>query len=169
MKKVGSVQLALLAWASMLGTDLLLHAGILGHLYARPSPFLLEPVRAFQLIPLGYLSFLLLALLLTQLAIRLDVHTWHGGVNFGLWLGAAIWGALVLGLASISTAPWDLLIGWFIGQTIELGIGGGIAGAALAGARPRRLWILVAVWILLVFAITVVMQNTGLAPSPVAG
>lgn len=166
MKTVGSVHLAMLAWVSMLGTDLLLHAGILNHLYAQPSPFLLEPARAFQLIPLGYLSFLLLALLLTQLAIRLDLHTWRGGVSLGVWVGAAIWGALVLGLASISTAPWDLLIGWFLGQTVELGIAGGIAGAALAGTRPGRLWVLVVGWIILAFAITVVMQNTGLAGFP---
>ena len=40
----------------------------------------------------------------------------------GLQVGAFAWGALVLGLLSISTASIGLLAGWFIGQTIEAGI-----------------------------------------------
>lgn len=157
--------LALLSWVSMLGTDLLLHAGVLARLYADPGPFLLEPAQAFARIPIGYLSFLLLALLLTHLVLRLDIRSWRGGMLFGLALGASIWGALTLGLASISTATASLLAGWFVGQTIELGVAGAIVGAALQGVRTRRLWLLVAGWCVVAFAITVVMQNTGLAPA----
>jgi hypothetical protein len=155
--------IAVVSWVSMLGTDLLLHAGLLSSLYSRPSPFLLEPAAAFALIPLGYLSFFILAALLTGLAVRLGVDSWRHGLLFGTGLGASIWAALVLGLASISTAPWDLLGGWFLGQTVELGVAGAVVGAFLQGIRPRRLWLYVVVWCVLAFLVTVLLQNLGWA------
>ncbi|MGD8277901.1 MAG: hypothetical protein PVH00_07735, partial [Gemmatimonadota bacterium] len=79
--------------------------------------------------------------------------------------GAAIWGALVVGLASISTAPWSLLAGWLAGQTVELGLAGCFVGAALSGMRLRRLWALALGWCVLAFIITVLVQNLGWAPS----
>lgn len=158
------VHLAFLGWVSMLGTDLVLHAGILAWLYAQPSPFLLDPLQAFNRIPLGYLSFLVLAALLAYLAVRLDIQHWRAGLRFGLTLGASVWGALALGLASISTAPWALLVGWFVGQTIELGVAGALVGAGLQGERTRRLWLFVIGWCIAAIAITVLMQNVGLAP-----
>lgn len=151
----------------MLGTDLLLHAGVLARHYARPSPFLLDPAAAFSLIPLGYLSFFVLAALLTRLAVRLDIGTWRRGLFFGLGLGASIWGALVLGLASISTASWSLLAGWFVGQTVELGVAGCIVGAALSGVPSRKLWGIVLGWCIVAFVTTVLMQNLGWAPASV--
>jgi len=151
----------------MLGTDLLLHAGFLARQYARPSPFLLDPSTAFSLIPVGYLSFFILAVLLTRLAVRLRVQTWRRGLLLGAELGASIWGALALGLASISTASWGLLAGWFVGQTVELGLAGCVVGAALNGVRPRKLWGIALGWCVVAFVITVLMQNLGWAPASV--
>jgi hypothetical protein len=150
----------------MLGTDLLIHAGILAGEYARPNPFLLPPERAFVLIPVGYLSFLILAVLLVWLALRLGIRGVGAGARFGLILGAGIWGALALGLLSISTAPVSLMAGWFAGQTVELAIAGGLLGAARGGVRLRRLWLLTVGWCVLALVIVVVLQNTGYAPVP---
>ena len=68
----------------MLGFDFLLHGGVLAYLYTRPSPFLLPPLSAFQLIPVGYASFLLLAILHIWLMHRLNLNGWRKGLVFGL-------------------------------------------------------------------------------------
>jgi energy-converting hydrogenase Eha subunit B len=155
----GPVQQSLLAWASMLGTDILLHGGILHGHYLSGHPFILPPERAFQLIPLGYLSFLIVAALLVWLAGRLAVTGTAAGTKFGLILGGAIWASTVAGLASITTAPPPLLAGWLIGQTVEVGIAGAVVGAARGGAKSHRLWMLVIAWCVLALAATVVLQN----------
>ena len=160
-----ATSLVALSWLAMIGVDFLLHGGLLAKFYVQPSPFLLPPERAFRLIPLGYLSFLVLAVLLVWLMLRLDVRGGGGGFIFGLKLGALVWGALVLGLASVSTAGVGLLVGWFCGQTIELAIAGAFAGYGLGGMRLARLCLLVVALIFLSLFITVVLQTTGLAPT----
>jgi len=137
----------------------------LADLYSQSSPFLLPPTRAFALIPLGYLSFLLLAGLLIWLMIRLQLAGWRAGAIFGFELGGLIWGAFVLGLLSISTASVTLLIGWFIGQTVELAIAGAVVGSGLAGARLWRLFGVVLVCVLLSVITTVILQSLGVVPT----
>jgi hypothetical protein len=153
----------------MLGVDFFLHGGLLARLYARPSPFLLPPSDAFRLIPLGYLSFLLLNVLLLWLMLRLGISSWQQGFFFGLKLGTLIWGALVLGLLSISTAEVSLLAGWLVGQSLEMGIAGAVAGSGLAGKRIRTMLVRVVVLILLLVALTIALQNMGLAPAVQSG
>ena len=140
-----------------------LHAGLLARLYVEPSPFLLPPERAFALIPVGYLSFLGLTILLIWLMARLGIQGWRQGAVFGLKLGALTWGALVVGLLSISTASLALLIGWFLGQTIELGI----AGSGFKGVRLGRLFLQVLALVIGAFAITILLQTLGLAPAAI--
>ena len=148
----------------MIGVDFLLHGGLMAGFYAEPGPFLLSPAKAFRLIPVGYISFLVLACLLIWLMHHLKIRGASDGFMFGLKLGAFVWGGLALGLLSITTAdPW-LLVGWFLGQTAELGIAGAFAGSAFAGAKILRLLGLVFLLIILCFIITIVLQNTGLAP-----
>jgi hypothetical protein len=96
--------ITLLSWLAMVGFDFLLHAGLLASLYLRASPFLLPPLRAFQLIPVGYLSFLLLVILLIWLMERQSITGWRHGFVFGLKVGVLSCGAFVLGLWSISSA-----------------------------------------------------------------
>lgn len=152
------------AWLSMLGFDVLLHGGILAGFYVAADPFLLGPDEAFRRIPIGYASFLLLAILLVWLAIRTGVRGVGAGVRFGSILGAFLWGASVLGLWSITTARPALLVGWLVGQTIEMGIAGGVVGAGLSGARPQRLYGFAVALAIVCFAITVALQSFGLAP-----
>jgi hypothetical protein len=158
-----TVKLALLAWLSMIGFDFFLHAGVLARLYVEPSTFLLPPERAFALIPVGYLSFLGLAILLIWLMAGVGIRGWRQGMVFGLKLGALTWGALVLGLFSVSTASPALLIGWFLGQTIELGIAGTVAGSGFTGVRLGRLFLKVLAFVIGAVAITVLMQALGIA------
>lgn len=157
--------LTLIAWLSMLGFDFFLHAGLLAGLYLQPSPFLLPPLTAYTLIPVGYLSFLLLTVLLVWLMMRLKLAGWRQGALFGLELGGLTWGAFVLGLLSVSTAGLSLLIGWFIGQTLELAIAGAVVGSGLAGTRLRRLCGVVIVFVLLSVITTIIPQSFGLVPT----
>jgi hypothetical protein len=139
----------------------LLHGGILHGYYLEAHPFLVPPARAFRLIPLGYLSFLIIAALLAWLARRLDVTGARAGARFGLLLGGALWASMVAGLASITTAPLPLLLGWLVGQPLEVALAGGVIGAAHAGMRRTKLWALVAAWCVVALAITVVLQNVA--------
>jgi hypothetical protein len=158
---VATVFLALFA---VIGFDFFLHGGLLAKLYAEPSPFLLPLEEAFRLIPLGYLSFLIFEIFLVWLMLKLGITGWKSGLVFGLEVGAFAWGALVLGLLSISSAGLPLMTGWFIGQTIEAGIGGLVAGAVLVTKRPWWMLIFVVLFVVLAFIVTVILQTLGLAP-----
>ncbi|MGZ9275340.1 MAG: hypothetical protein ACXW34_11435 [Nitrospira sp.] len=153
------------AWFLSLGFDLLLHGGLLARLYMTPSPFLLPPADAFRRIPFGYLAFLVLTVALDWLLRRLGVRGAADGFRHGSSVGAVIWGAFTVGLYSISTAPLPLLAGWWIGQTVELGLAGAVLGAAGSGVPLRRIWSLVAIAVVFCFVATVVMQSLGLAPA----
>ncbi len=155
------VKLTLLAWLSMIGVDFFLHAGLLAPLYAAPSPFLLPPERAFALIPVGYASFLLLAILLVWLMVKLEYRGWRRGAIFGAQLGGLAWGALILGLYSIATSSPVLLLGWFAGQTIELSIAGLVVGAGLAGSGLKRLFFQVLGGVIILIVLSIILQNLG--------
>jgi len=160
-----SVGLAALVWLSMIAVDFLIHAGLLASLYTQRSPFLLPPELAFARIPLGYLSFLLLAILLLWLASALKVAGTRSGFLLGLKLGALIWGAFVIGLASISTASPALLLGWFAGQTLEMGIGGAVTGYGLQAASLRPLAVRIGLLLLASIILTIVLQSLGFGPA----
>ncbi len=153
------IQLTFLAWLAMIGFDLFWHAGVVANLYARPHPFLLAPERAFALIPIGYLSFLLLAVLLVWLAAPLAIDTARAGAAFGLKLGALTWGALLLGLYSIATAPPLLLVAWFAGQTVEMGLAGAVVGAGIHAPRLRGLLGRVLLLVVVLAVTAIVLQN----------
>ena len=157
--------IGLLTWLAMAGVDFFIHGGVLARLYISPSPFLLPPEEAFRRIPLGYLALGLGVALLLWLMVKLGIAGWRRGLAFGLGYGAVTSAAYVLGLASIATAGWPLLIGWAVGQWVQLGIGGIVAGSGLAGVRPGRLTIWVVVFVVVLVITTIVMQNVGIAPA----
>jgi hypothetical protein len=157
------IKLTLLSWFSMIGFDFFLHAGLLSSLYSQPSPFLLPPDRAFALIPVGYLSFLIFDIFLIWLMLKLDLLGWKRGVIFGLQVGFLTWGAFSIGLFSIATATPLLLIAWFLGQTIELGIAGGVIGYGLKQSKLRRLFFLVMIFVIISIVLSIVLQNIGFA------
>lgn len=152
------------AWVLSVGFDLFLHGGVLARVYAAPSPFLLPAEDAFRRIPLGYFAFLGLTAALFWLLRRLDVRGTLAGFRYGAAAGAVVWGALSVGLFSISTASVSLLAGWWIGQTIELGLAGGVLGAAASGVPLKRIWWIVAASVAALVMVTVALQSLGLAP-----
>ena len=156
--------LIFISWFSIIGFDLFLHAGLLARIYTKPSPFLLSADKSFLRIPLGYLSFLILAIVLVWLMETFDIAGWKKGVLFGLKFGALIWGVFVLGLYSISTAGWDLLLAWWIGQSLEFGIAGIVIGEGIAWKRLPKLILWVIVFVVLMVIITFILQAVGFAP-----
>lgn len=153
------LRLIFLAWFTMIGFDLFWHAGVAADIYARPDPFLLAPERAFVLIPVGYLSFLLLALLLVWLALQVGVDSARAGATFGLKLGALTWGALLLGLYSIATAPPSVLVAWFVGQTVEMDLAGLVVGHGMRAPRLRGVFGRVLFLVVLLAVAAIVLQN----------
>ncbi len=160
------IKLTLLAWLSMIGFDFFLHAGLLASVYAQPSPFLLPLDRAFALIPVGYLSFLILGVFLLWLMLKLKIQAWKNGAIFGLQVGVLTWGAFAIGLFSISTAPPNLLVAWFFGQAIELGIAGGVIGYGLTQSSFGRLFMRILIFVIVAVVLGVVLQNIGFAQIP---
>jgi hypothetical protein len=153
------------AWVLSLGIDLFLHGGLLARLYAEPSPFLLPAEDAFRRIPLGYLTFLILTIGLFWLLRRLQVRGFAAGFRVGAATGAIVWGALVLGLYSITTATLSLLTGWWIGQTVELAFAGAVLGAVADGVPLKRVWAVVGVAVIALAAATIALQSLGFAPA----
>lgn len=84
--------------------------------------------------------------------------------DMGLRPARSCGGAFAVGLYSISTVPLPLLAGWWIGQTIELGLAGAVLGSAANRVRLRRIWVVVAVAVLACIAGTIILQSLGLAP-----
>lgn len=152
------------AWMLSLGFDVFLHGGLLARLYVEASPFLLAPEEAFRRIPLGYLAFLVLTLTLYWLLRRLGVRGAIAGLRHGIAAGAVVWGAFAVGLYSISTVTLPLLAGWWIGQTVELGLAGAVLGAAANGVPLKRIWAIVTGAVVACVAGTIVLQSLGLAP-----
>ncbi len=152
------------AWVLTIGIDLLLHGGVLARQYLVKSPFLLEPEEAFRRIPLGYLAFLILTLGLCWLFRQLNVQGAWPGFRLGAIAGFVVWGALALGLYSISTISLPLMIGWWLGQSLELGLAGVILGVAANGTSLKRIWAVVVIVVVICVALTIVLQSTGWAP-----
>jgi hypothetical protein len=160
-----ALAVVLLAWLAMLGVDFFVHAGLLARFYVVPQPGVLPPAEAARLIPLGYLSFLVWAAVVGLLVVRFRASGARRGFLLGLGSGLLVQGATALGSASITTVPPLLLAAWAAAQAIQLAAGGVVCGSALAGARLGRLALQVLAFVVALFVITVVLQNTGLAPA----
>jgi len=110
------------------------------------------------------MSFLLMAILLTWMMEKLEIVGKSRGLVFGLKFGGMVWGALILGLLSISMADMALLLGWLIGQPLELGVAGAVVGGGLSGERLKRVFVAVLTFTISSVIITILYQNFFLAP-----
>jgi hypothetical protein len=61
------------------------------------------------------------------------------------------------------------MLGWFAGQSVELGVAGAVIGSGLSGTALRKILVRVIVLILVLVVATIIMQNTGLFPAIVIG
>lgn len=101
----------------------------------------------------------MLVIMVIWLMLRLSIKGWKKGLIFGLQLGALIWGAVTISLISISTAPIMLMLGWFIGQTIETGLAGLVIGAGLSADRLRSITVSVLLLTVGAFVLGIILQN----------
>ncbi len=152
------------AWLLSIGIDFLLHGGLLARIYLAPGPFVLEPQESFRRIPLGYLAFLILTAGLYWLLRRSEVRDAVSGFRWGSIAGITVWGALILGLYSISTIELPMAIGWWLGQSLELGLAGALLGAVAGGMSLKRAWLIVIIVVVVCFVLTIVLQSIGWAP-----
>jgi len=127
------IKLTLLAWLSMIGFDFFLHAGLLASVYSQPSPFLLPLDRAFALIPVGYLSFLMLGVFLLWLMLKLKIQSWKSGAIFGLQVG------------------------------VLLGIAGGVIGYGLTLSSFGRFFVRILIFVFISIMLGIVLQNINFA------
>lgn len=148
------IRLVLLSQLAVIGFDLFLHAGILSPFYQDPGDFLLPAETAFKLIPLGYLAFALLNIMLVWLMLKIGLQGIKAGFKFGLTLGFYIWAALAIGLVSISRAPYFMLLGWVLGQTLELGLAGAIIGYGFEKRKLKKL----GYWSILIFFVSLILS-----------
>jgi hypothetical protein len=159
-------KVAVVGWLATLGVDLFLNAGLFAGVFFEPSPFLLAPEELFLRIPLGYLSFLVLAGVVTWLMARLSVTGWRAGARFGAVFGGLVHGGATLALASIATASVSLLAVWFVVQTVLTVVVGAVVGQCFVAASLRRLTLLVVVVDVVLVATTVALQSLGVVPTP---
>jgi len=152
-------RLLLLSLLVVIGFDFFLHAGILSPLYRHGGELLLSPEEAFRRIPLGYLAFAVLNIMLAWLMVRMGIEGLKNGFAFGLLLGLFIWVALALGLLSITAVPSKLLVGWTAGQSVELGLGGAVIGCGLERRELRKLALWSVIIFLLLTALGILLQN----------
>ena len=156
----------LVGWVATLGVDLFLNAGVFAEVFFESSPFLLSPEELFLRIPLGYLSFLLMTGLVVWLMSGLSITGWRAGARFGLFIGAVIHGASVLGIASVSTASVSFLAVWFIGQTLQTGVVGAVVGQGFATSNLRRFILFVVVLDIVLIGTTFALQSLEIVPTP---
>lgn len=158
------IQLTALAWVMMAGVDFFVHGGLSAAMYLQDSPFLLARDEAFRRIPFGYLALLLTAGLLVWIMHRMTIRGWRQGLLVGLSLGLVFGLSSTLGLYSISTAGVQILAAWFIAQVMEMAVAGAIIGRGLHIGALRGLIVAVIVGFVLLFVLTIAIQNIGLAP-----
>ncbi len=94
INKTRFILASILAWLLILMLDFLAHATLLSHFWAQDYPAQKSKEELFRLIPFGYLSFLVLTLLVGWLYVRF--YREEGNAKKGLSFGAVFGGLLAL-------------------------------------------------------------------------
>ena len=158
------LRIILLSWLAFVGFDLFLHAGLLAFLYHEDSPAILSPLDAFYRIPIGYFAFFLYVAFLYWLIISMNFSLRNDIIKFSTIVGVFFSVSSTLAQFSILRVNEYLLLGWGIGLIIEFFICGIIIAYGLTGYSQKKLFYIVLLFDLLLFSITIIMQNVGLAP-----
>ena len=149
------------AWLVFLTIDFLAHATLLRSIWEPGHPALKAKEDLFSFIPLGYLSFLILTLLVGWLYKR--IFGSEGSAIKGLLFGAAF-GILFafstgLGWYSFLSLPLDIVIWASLVYFVELAAVGLVFGLLMHPVSVRkRIWLLTG-FVILSFVIAIVLQN----------
>jgi hypothetical protein len=149
------------AWLVFLALDFLAHAVLLNSFWAQDYQALKTKDELFRLIPFGYLSFLILTILLGWLYARL--YKSDGDVKKGLAFGVFAGGLFALsnffGWYSFLNLPPLLLLLTSLGYFVEISAIGLVFGYLLhAASIKKRIWIIVSI-IVFGFFLGIVLQN----------
>lgn len=148
-----------LGWLAYIGLDFLLNAGLLAHIIRWQQPGMLSAKQMFLRIPYGYLSFLLITVLIVWMMVRAHISGLRSGLSFGFKFGLLTGTAAFLGLLSIlSIHPYDLLL-WSAETLACATLLGAIVGEGLARKSLRRLTGFVVVLFFVCIILAVVIQN----------
>ena len=159
------VGVTVLSWLVIVGLDFFQNAGVFARFWLEPGPAFLPSEKLFQRIPLGYLTFLITASMLTWLMARLKVVGWKQGALFGLKLGSLLTITSVLGMACVFPIKLSLLAVWFVGGLVQYISAAAVIGSGLSSDRPGRLSVIVVGLVILLIIAGIVMQNLGFAPA----
>jgi hypothetical protein len=159
------ISIVLLGWLVMVALDFFQHAGLFARLWFESASAFLPPEKLFQRIPLGYTAFLLSAILMTWLMIRLNLSGWRQGISFGFKFGVISELASVLGTMSGFPVNPPLLAAWFFGGVVQYSVVCTVIGSGLDGAHPGRLWAKVIVFAVVLAFVTIILQASGYAPA----
>jgi len=153
-----------MAWLLFLMLDFLAHAALLSHFWEQKFSALKSLQELFRLIPFGYLSFLILVVLVGWLYIRLY---WEKGNT----IKGISFGALFGGLYALST-----FFSWFSALNLPIififlislvyfaeivGIGFTFGYLMHPPSIKKRIWVLVVI-IIFGFFMSLILQNIGL-------
>lgn len=159
------VGITLLSWLVIVGFDLFQNAGVFARFWVEPGSAFLPPEKLFQRIPLGYLTFLISASMLTWLMSQLKVVGWMQGALFGSKLGSLLSITSVLGSACVFPIKRSLLLVWFFGGVVQYTSAAAVIGSGLGSDRLGRLSVVVTGLVILLVIATIVLQNLGFAPA----
>lgn len=152
---------AFLSWLLFLSLDFLAHASVLRSFWAQEFSALKPQKDLFRLIPAGYLSFLLLTLLVGWLYVSLHKNEGHAvkGLAFGAVFGGIYALALFFGWYSFLNLPILFLFLICVVYFVEI-VGVGLCFGYLMHTESlkRRVWPLIGA-IFGIFILGVVLQN----------
>ena len=149
------------AWFAYLALDFLFHAVVLASWWRATEAYWLPPEALLRLIPLGYASFAAYCAALTWLLKRLygERLTAALGLRFGAGIGLAFGTTFILASYSVFRMPVSSLLLWPLSIVIESAVSGAAAAWALVSAKPWRRAGMVLAAALLLFVVSVILQN----------
>lgn len=156
---------AFIAWLFFLMLDFLAHATLLSHFWVQEYSALKSKEELFRLIPLGYLSFLILTLLIGWIYIRF--YKEGGNAKKGLYFGAAFGGLFALSIflswySALNLPILFILLISFV-YFVEIAAAGFVFGFLLSpDSVKKRIWVLVGI-IIFGFVLSIIIQSIALS------
>lgn len=154
-------QSVFMAWLVFLMLDFLAHASLLKSLWARDLPALKSQEELFRLIPLGYLSFGLLTILIAWLYVRLYPSQGDAkqGIKYGAGFGFLFACANFLGWYSFLNLPLDLVAFASFGYFVEICAVGFVLGYLIHAVSIKKRVVFLLITVVLGLVVAIVLQN----------